>query len=139
MNIKNLPNYKDDRGSIEMIMESCNIGSISRISTEPNHGRASHYHLHDGHIIIINEGQIEIYERKANTDDRPTKTILNKGDIYFTGPMIEHYMFMPCYTVFDCYSLLPRNSSNYESETIRFNHNLKEIYNNWESFINDTL
>lgn len=130
MNIKNNTSYKDERGSIEMILESCKIGSISRITTESNHGRASHYHINDGHFIIINEGQIEIYERPALSESVPNKIVLNKGDIHFTGPMVEHYMWMPCYTVFDCYSLLPRNSKNYEQETVRFNHDLKAIYDN---------
>ena len=129
MNIKDNHNHKDERGVIEMILESCNIGSISRISTEANHGRASHYHKTDGHWIIINEGQIEIFERPADSDLVPNKYILNKGDIHFTGPLIEHYMWMPCYTVFDCYSLKPRSTENYESETVRFEHNLREIYN----------
>lgn len=132
MNIKNNNNYKDSRGSIEMILESCKVGSISRITTEPNNGRASHWHKADGHTIVINEGQIEIYERPVDSQEQPTKTILNKGDIHFTGPQVEHYMWMPCYTVFDCYSLLPRNSENYENETVRFEHNLKAIYENLE-------
>lgn len=128
MNIKDTNSYKDDRGSIDMILESCSIGSISRISTEANNGRASHYHKNDGHVIIINEGQIELYERFVDSKEMPQRFILNKGDIHFTDRMIEHYMWMPCYTIFDCYSLLPRNNKNYESDTVRFSHNLKEIY-----------
>jgi hypothetical protein len=132
MNIKVNNSYTDERGSIEMILESCKIGSISRISTEANHGRASHYHLSDGHWIIVNEGQIEIYERPVDSQEPPVKTTLNKGDIHFTGPMIEHYMWMPCFTVFDCYSILPRDTENYEKSTVRFTHNLREIYNTWK-------
>lgn len=128
MNIKDQHNYTDARGTIEMILESTQVGSISRIATNANFGRASHYHLHDGHTIIINEGQIWIYERPVGSQETPMLTVLNKGDIHFTGPMVEHYMWMPCYTVFDCYSLLPRDSNNYETETVRFAHNLKTIY-----------
>ena len=111
-----------------MIMESCNIQSISRISTEPENGRAGHYHLTDGHFIIINEGQIEIYERPTGSIEKPTKTILNKGDIHFTGPLVDHYMWMPCFTIFDCYSLLSRTSDNYEKETVKIDINLKDLY-----------
>ena len=133
MNIKTNRNIKENRGTIDMILESCTVGSISRISTEPNNGRASHYHFSpEGHTIIINEGQIEIYERPAGSNERPVKTVLNKGDIHFTGPLIEHYMWTLCYTVFDCYSVLPRDSESYEKSTVRFNHNLKEIYDNWK-------
>lgn len=130
MNIQTSPSHKDTRGSIQMILESCNVRSISRITTEPNNGRASHWHKKDGHIIIINEGCIEIFERNVGDTGIPTKTVLHKGDIHFTGPMVEHYMWAPVYTVFDCYSLLPRDTENYESDTVRFNYNLKEIYDN---------
>ena len=131
-NIKNNNNYKDSRGSIEMVLESCKVGSISRITTEANHTRASHWHKNDGHTIIVNEGQIYMYERDVEFKGKPLLYILNKGDIHFTGPWVEHLMVMPCYTVFDCYSLLPRNSENYENETVRFSHDLQEIYNNWK-------
>lgn len=131
MNINTNNTYNDERGSIKMILESCSIGSVSRISTEAQKGRASHYHKTDGHYIIINEGQIEIYERPVGSSDKPSKTVLNKGDIHFTGPMVEHYMWMPCYTIFDCYSLLSRTSANYENDTVRFSFNLKEIYENF--------
>lgn len=127
-NINTNINYNDSRGKIQMVLEDCNIGSISRIETYPNNGRAGHYHKRDSHFIIINEGQIEIYERPVNSSEKPIKTILNKGDIHYTGPMVEHYMWMPCFTIFDCYSLLKRTSQNYEEETVRFEHNLKDIY-----------
>lgn len=115
-----------------MVMPTVNhqVGSISRISTNPNNGRASHYHLHDGHTILILEGQIEIYERPVGSSEVPNKVILNKGDLHFTGPMVEHYMWMPCYTVFDCYSLLPRDQKMYENETVRFEYDLKEMHEN---------
>lgn len=131
MNIKSNESYKDDRGEIQMILPSCQVGSISRISTEPNKYRANHYHLTDGHWIIINEGQVVIYERFRSLD-RVVKRVLNKGDIHFTGPLVDHIMYMPVYTVFDCYSLKSRDSENYENETVRLNgteeDNLIESY-----------
>lgn len=126
-NIKNQPKHEDDRGEIQMISESFQFGSISRITTLPEKGRAGHYHLNDGHLIIINEGQIEIYERTTGCCGI-TKTILNKGDIHFTGPMVDHYMWMPVYTVFDCYSIKARDTNTYESETIKIKDNLRELF-----------
>ena len=130
MNIKDNDIYKDDRGEIQMVLPSCQIGSISRIVTEPDKFRANHYHLTDGHWIIINEGQVLIYER-VRGQAVVTKTVLNKGDIHFTGPLIDHLMYMPVYTVFDCYSLKSRDSENYEKETIRLTgaeDNLRNYY-----------
>ena len=131
-NIKNNKNYTDERGVIEMILENCKVGSISRITSQPNTRRADHYHLNDGHTIVINEGQILMYERPVNSNSKPELFVLNKGDIHFTGPMVEHLMYFPAFTIFDCYSLLPRNSENYEKETVRFPHDLKKIYEEWK-------
>lgn len=127
MNIKNISNYVDNRGKIQMILESCQIGSISRIESEAGSERANHYHPKDSHWILINEGQIEIYEQ-ARGSEEIKKTILNKGDLHFTGPMINHTMYFPCYTSFDCYSALPRVQANYENETIRIEKSLKSLY-----------
>lgn len=128
MNIKENNNYVDNRGKISMILENCKIGSISRIETEPNNKRAGHYHKSDGHWIIINEGQIIIYERPTGSFQIPKRIVLNKGDIHWTGPMTDHLMVAKVYTVFDCYSTLPRDQSNYENETVRITEDLEKIY-----------
>ncbi len=123
--------YSDKRGGIAMILDSCKVGSISRIDSQPDSVRAQHYHLNDGHTIIVNEGQIELYEWPLNSEQRPTKIVLNKGDIHFTGPNVAHEMRFPCFTVFDCYSLLARDTANYEKETVRFPFSLEEIFDGW--------
>ena len=137
MNMKENNTYKDDRGEIQMILESCDVGSISRIITEPGKTRARHTHPNDTHFIIVNYGQIIIYERPTGTNDVPIKTVLNKGDIHFTKNKTDHLMVFLVKTEFDCYSLLPRNSDNYEKETIRLSKeqdNLIESYNKyWET------
>ena len=115
-----------------MVLESCQVGSISTITTEPGKWRARHWHKNDGHWIEILEGQVVIYEAR-HYDSSPkdvTRKVLNKGDIHWTGPEIEHEMTFPCFTVFKCYSTLPRNQDNYEADTVRFDYSLEEIYEN---------
>ena len=129
INIKDNPSYIDDRGRISMVLESCQIGSVSIINSEPQKTRANHFHKTDNHVILILEGQIEMYERDINKlDQKPIKYILNKGDIYKTENLVQHTMFFPCYTSFLCLSKLPRDTKNYENDTIRFNYSLKDIF-----------
>lgn len=127
MNLKDNPNHVDSRGKIQMILESCQIGSISRIESEAGTTRANHTHPKDSHWILINEGQIEIYEEDCRKNI--IKTVLNKGDIHYTPPKTPHTMYFPCFTSFFCYSLLPRSQDNYEQETIRFDYSLRDLYN----------
>ena len=132
-NLKTNPSHIDDRGRISMVLESAQIGSVSIIDSVPNIERASHMHPRDNHTILILEGQIEIYERPSyDQKQKPTKTILNKGDIHLTENNIDHTMYFPCWTSFLCLSKLPRNTENYERETVRFKTSLREVYNNWE-------
>lgn len=131
MNISKLPRYDTHQGTINMIFESCNIGSVSIIRTLAGKTRANHYHPNDEHYILVTQGYLEIYERKVG-DDKPenvTLTIVQVGDVHLTPKMTEHTMYFPEYCEFWCFSKLPRNSENYEAETVRFDKSLKEIYN----------
>lgn len=127
MNLKTNKNHIDERGAISMVLESCDVKSISRITCNSNTTRASHWHRSDGHWILINFGVLEYYERPCGTEE-VKKVVLRQGDIFFTGPNMEHEMYTPIYCEFDCFSLLPRNSENYENETVRFQHSLKKIW-----------
>lgn len=128
-NLIDLPKHKDSRGSIQMILPDCNIQSISRIETLGGHTRAQHWHRNDGHYIETLVGEVWLFERPVGSEDCPKLIKVKEGDIAFTGPNIEHEMFFPTFTVFNCYSLLPRTKENYENETVRFDYSLREIYN----------
>ncbi len=131
VNLYSLPNYIDERGRIQMILESCSIGSISRIISEPNTTRANHKHFLDNHWIEVIEGQIELYERTYDCD-KPTKRVLNVNDMAFTPYEVSHTMFFPVFTIFNCYSKLSRKQRDYEADTIKFDYSLKDVYDNWK-------
>jgi hypothetical protein len=132
INLGDVPRYIDQRGVIRMILANCSIGSISKITTYANNWRARHYHPNDFHFCEILDGEIEYYEREHGSDKKPIKNIYRTGDIFYTPPNFDHEMIFNRYTVFNCYSKLPRSQENYEKETIRFNESLKGIYDNWE-------
>lgn len=131
-NLANLPKHTDNRGVIQMVLESCEIGSISRIVSVKGSYRANHWHKNDSHFIEVLAGQVELYEQPIGSSDRPILKIVNVGDIAFTDKRIMHTMYFPINTVFNCYSKLPRNSENYESETVRFTLDLKTVYESWK-------
>jgi hypothetical protein len=130
IHLKDQPAHNDERGEIQMILESCEIGSISRIASNVDSSRARHYHPADYHWCEVIEGCVEYYEQFYNGrfDEPVLLKTLHKGDIFFTPPMNSHEMIFPCYTVLNCYSHLPRVQSNYEKETIRFSHSLRDLY-----------
>ena len=127
--LKDLPCYKEERGSIQMLFESSNIKSISRIECLPNTWRARHSHP-DIHWIEVIEGQLEYYHCKDINNPEPEKFIVNKGEIVWSPPNYFHEMNFSCFTVFNCYSDTPRDQLNYEKNTFRkLDLSLKNIYN----------
>lgn len=136
MNLKDLPCYKEDRGSIQMIFEDCKIGSVSRIESKPGTWRARHSH-EEIHFCEVIEGQVEYYEaflENGVVTRRPTKQTFNKGDIFENIPGSFHEMVFPCHTVFNCYATAPRGNKEYEKGLFRdLNLSLKDVYDNWDN------
>lgn len=133
MNIKDNNCYKDARGKIQMILESCTVGSISTIESEPGSRRAAHYHQNgEGHWIRVLEGKITMYERQTGTKEVPKKIVIHKNELWFTGSHIDHLMVFDCFCVFDCYSIRPRDSATYETDTVRLtpDDDLEAAYRN---------
>jgi len=122
------PKYKDSRGTILMIAEKTDFKSASLIETKPNETRASHWHRADSHYCYVLNGEIWYYERPVHSQDRPIRTVINKGQLFFTAPLMEHEMFFPVNCSFLCLSTLSRSNVNYESDTERLTYKLKDIY-----------
>lgn len=135
MNLKNLPNFTDSRGSIQTVFDNLTnypVGSITIISSVAGTERASHYHFSpESHWILITKGNMAIYERPVGSKERPEQRILSPGDLHYTDSNVEHTMefFEP--NEFLCFSRLPRDSESYEKNTQRIPVSLKEIFDNW--------
>ena len=83
--------YKDTRGIIQPLCD-LNMKSASLIVSQPNSWRANHYHKTDWHFIYVLRGQFEYFFRKTNSKEEIKKKIVKKGELLFTGPLIDHAM-----------------------------------------------
>jgi quercetin dioxygenase-like cupin family protein len=110
--------FIDDRGSIQPLvdvpMQSCVL-----ISSKRGTVRANHYHRTDWHYCYVLEGEIEYYERPHGTDEAPEKTIINKGQMFFTAPQIDHAMVFTQDTVFLTWGRNSRTQEIYEADLVR--------------------
>ena len=134
--LADLPCHIDDRGEIQMLFERTDFKSVSRIKCLPNTFRARHKH-DEFHYSEILEGQLEIYHVELDEQQRckykPTKHIVNKGEIILTPSGLFHEMNFSCFTVFNCFSNKPRSQNDYEAGLIRYpTISLKKIYDNWK-------
>lgn len=133
MNIPVLPNithsYPDSRGVINRFnLPNLEIRDILHITSKKDTVRAGHYHLRDSHICLLTKGKMIYYERPVGSSDAPAKYFINPGDLFYTGPMIEHAMkFLDDDNEFWCFSHLSREQNGYEKDTIRLCHDLTKM------------
>ncbi len=117
--IINLPeNFSDERGMIQPLCD-LDMKSASLIVTKPNIWRANHYHKEDWHYLYVVEGSFEYYFRETNSGSKIKKIVVSKGELLFTGPMIDHAMFYTEDTTLVCVSKNPRDQKTYEADTVR--------------------
>jgi dTDP-4-dehydrorhamnose 3,5-epimerase-like enzyme len=108
--------FIDKRGKIlniaNILFRSCAL-----IKSKKNSIRANHYHKKDWHYCYVLKGKIAYYHRKHGTKSKPKKIIINKGELFFTPPMIDHAMKFLSYTEFLTLGRGSRSKINYDEDT----------------------
>ena len=115
---KNVLRDKDKRGEILSIIDET-IRNVSLISCNAKSIRSNHYHKTDWHFIYVLKGSFEYYFKKTNSDEKVQKKIVKKGDLLFTGPVVDHAMFYTEETEIIVLSKNPRDQKTYEEDTVR--------------------
>ena len=110
--------YSDARGIIQPLCD-LNMKSASLIVSKANTWRANHYHKNDWHFIYVLKGSFEYYFKKTNSDEKIKKKIVKKGELLFTGPVVDHAMFYTEETEIIVLSKNPRDQKTYEEDTVR--------------------
>ena len=112
--------HKDERGSIQPLCD-LNMKSVSIITTKKNSWRANHYHKTDWHYIYVLKGQFDYFFKKTNSSEKTKKLVVKKGQLLFTGPMVDHAMLYTEETEILVVSKNPRDQKTYEEDTVRIN------------------
>ena len=112
--------FVDLRGSIQPLVDSI-MKSAVMIHSKAGSLRANHYHKTDWHYCYVISGKINYYYKELNSDKKPDLLIVDKGNMVFTPPLVEHCMKFPEDTVFLTLSRNPRDQETYESDVIRTN------------------
>ena len=110
--------FKDKRGSIHNISNEL-FRSCALIKSNKNSIRANHYHKKDWHYCYVLKGKIAYYYRKHGHSGKPKKIIINKGELFFTPPMVDHAMKFLSYTEFITLGRGSRTKINYDKDTIK--------------------
>ena len=112
--------FLDKRGKIlniaNLLFRSCAL-----IKSKKNSIRANHYHKKDWHYCYVLKGKIAYYHRKHGAKSKPKKIIINKGELFFTPPMVDHAMKFLSYTEFLTLGGGSRSKINYDKDTTKIN------------------
>lgn len=110
--------FVDARGSIQPLvdipMESCVL-----ITSKKGSVRANHFHHTDWHYCYVLDGVIEYYEKPHAGPGQPAKHVFAKGDMFFTGPMLDHAMVFAEDTTFLVWGRNSRAQEVYEADVER--------------------
>ena len=112
------PPFSDDRGSIQPLVDN-EMKSCVLITSKKGSVRANHYHQTDWHFCYVLEGKIDYYERPTGSSEKPKKVTVHKGQMFFTGPMLDHTMVFLEDTTFLTFGRNSRAQEVYESDIKR--------------------
>lgn len=110
--------FRDARGEIrplvDIMMESCVL-----ISSRKGAVRANHYHRTDWHFCYVLSGQIEYYHRPTGSEEPAERVLVEAGELFFTGPMVDHSMVFTEDTTFLTLGRNSREQAVYEADVVR--------------------
>ena len=112
--------FIDKRGSIQPLVDLM-MKSAVMIESKAGTLRANHYHKTDWHYCYVIKGKIEYFHREVNSTKKPELIIVEKENMIFTPPMVEHCMKFPLDTLFLTLSRNPRDQKTYEEDVVRTN------------------
>ena len=110
--------FVDARGQIrplvDLPMESCVL-----IESKKGSVRANHYHRTDWHFCYVLSGSIEYLHRPHGSQEKPSRVVVTKGQLFFTPPMVDHAMLFPEDTTFLVLGRNSRSQEVYEADVVR--------------------
>jgi len=110
--------FKDERGAIQPLVDE-NMSSAVLISSKKGSVRANHWHETDWHYCYVIEGKIKYSHRTKGSTEPPKVTIINKGELFFTPPLVEHAMEFEEDTIFLTLGRNSRLQEVYEADVKR--------------------
>lgn len=115
--------HTDERGEIIQVAEKADV---LRITSNVGSRRANHFHRESGHWCLVISGMINYYERPVGAKESAAIRTYFPGDLFWTGPMVEHLMVFAQDTQFYCFSTGARDPAHYEADTVRLSFELDQ-------------
>jgi mannose-6-phosphate isomerase-like protein (cupin superfamily) len=123
--------FVDVRGLIQPLVDM-KMKSAVLIESKKDSLRANHYHLTDWHFCYVLSGRMEYHYRPHGSAAKPSRVIVEEGQMVFTPPMEDHAMTFSVDTVFLTLSRNPRDQATYEADVRRIELVSGEGFKSWK-------
>ena len=108
--------FSDNRGDIISLIED--FANVQIIYSKKGSLRANHYHKTDSHYCYLIQGSIE-YIWRDHKDSVTNKEKISSGELFLTGPNIDHEMIFTEDSIMVVVSEYKRDSVSYENDIVR--------------------
>jgi dTDP-4-dehydrorhamnose 3,5-epimerase-like enzyme len=108
--------FSDNRGEIISLIED--FANVQIIYSKKGSMRANHYHKTDSHYCYLITGSIE-YIWRDHSDNVFNKELISSGELFLTGPNIDHEMIFIEDSIMVVISEYKRDSVSYENDIVR--------------------
>lgn len=113
----NLPEgFLDERGKILPIVDD--FANVQMIYSNKGAVRANHYHKADSHYCYLITGKVEYFWRNHD-EDSIQKEIFVAGDLFLTGPNIDHQMVFTEDSIMVVVSEFKRDALSYDADIVK--------------------
>ena len=112
------PPFVDVRGGIQPLVDET-MESAVLITSKKGTVRANHYHRTDWHYCYVIQGKIEYHHRPHGSKGKSDVVVIEKGQLFFTGPMVDHAMVFLEDTTFLTLGRNSREQEVYEADVVR--------------------
>jgi dTDP-4-dehydrorhamnose 3,5-epimerase-like enzyme len=108
--------FKDDRGLILPIIHD--FANVQMIYSNKGAVRANHYHKSDSHYCYMVSGSVR-YLWRNHGEETIHEEYFNKGQMFLTGPMIDHEMIFQEDSVMVVVSEHERDAATYDEDIVK--------------------
>ena len=108
--------FTDNRGKILPIVHD--FANVQMIWSKKGALRANHYHKTDTHTCYLVTGSMEYYWRNHG-EDKIHKEIIVAGELFKTGPLIDHEMVFTEDSIMVVVSEHKRDAVTYDEDIVK--------------------
>ena len=108
--------FIDSRGTILPIVDD--FANVQIIHSKKGAVRANHYHKTDSHYCYLITGKVEYHWRNHGEDTIHTE-IFTAGDLFLTGPNIDHQMVFQEDSIMVVVSEFKRDAVSYDADIVK--------------------